>query len=65
MSGLINPPGGEEVASIPNHGQPVQIISIENGKFKLNNEELERILTHPVTKHKPVRYLYFGIFISA
>ena len=50
MSGLISTP--DEASS--SQSKPVQIISIENGKFKLKNDELKHILTHPIAQDKPV-----------
>ena len=40
--------------STPVAGQAIQIISIQNEKFLLNEKNLKDILTHPNTKNKPV-----------
>ena len=40
--------------SMSHSGKAVQIISIDDGKFKLNERELIKILCHPNAKEKPV-----------
>ena len=37
------------------NGKAVQIIRIENGNFKINENELMKILYHPNAKNKPVK----------
>lgn len=41
-----------------NEGFALQVISIENGKFHLNETSLSSILNHPKSKNKPVCLIY-------
>lgn len=44
---------------VMNPGAALQIISIENGKFKLNETNLSSILNHKKNINKPVSVILF------
>jgi hypothetical protein len=39
-------------------GKAIQIVSVESGKFVLNEKGLQSVLLHPIAKDKPVTFLF-------
>ena len=62
MSGhIITPCNQLTRSSSMQPGIALQIISIENGKFKLNETNLNSILNHKYNKNKPVNLNSFTL----